>query len=284
MTNSAASPSSLSASTDFEYVRALVRRCAGIVIESGKEYLVEARLLPLARREGLDSIARLVAKLRAEPAGPLHSSVVEAMTINETLFFRDVHPFEALRAGVLPALRTGRATSRHLRIWSGACSTGQEPYSIAMLLREHAGQLAGWRIDLLATDLSHEVLGRARRGTYGQVEVNRGLPAPFLVKYFDRSGAHWQIKEEISGMVDFRELNLAATWPALAPFDVVFLRNVLIYFDVDTKKSILGRVRRILRPDGYLFLGAAETTMNLDDGFERVQIGNSGCYRLKPAP
>jgi len=267
---------------DFDYIRELVRRGSAIVLEPSKEYLVEARLVPLARSEGLTSIAELVARLRAEGEGDLYRKVVEAMTTNETLFFRDLHPFDALRTTVLPELEGRRAAERRLRIWSAACSTGQEPYTIAMLLRENFATLARWRIEILATDLSSVVLAKARDGRFGPIEVNRGLPLELRSKFFTQSGLDWKIKDEIRRMVDFQELNLAAPWPPLEPFDVVLLRNVLIYFDSETKKSILGRVRRVLRPDGYLFLGAAETTMNLDDGFERVQIGNAGGYRVKP--
>jgi chemotaxis protein methyltransferase CheR len=262
-------------------VRELVRRGSAIVLEATKEYLVEARLGPLARKEGLRSLSDLVARLREQPEGPLHRRVVEAMTTNETLFFRDVHPFEALHKNLLPELIGRRTTSRQLRIWSAACSTGQEPYTIAMMLREHFAELASWKIDILATDLSTEVLDKARKGTFGQIEVNRGLPARLMVKFFDQNGIDWQLKDEIRRMVEFRELNLAASWPPMAHFDVIFLRNVLIYFSSETKKAILARVRTLLRPDGFLFLGAAETTMNLDDAFERVQLGKAGCYRVK---
>lgn len=281
MTLLASAAAAAPSTSDFDYVRELVRKGAAIVLESTKEYLVEARLVPLARKEGFGSLAELVAKLRCEQESPLHRKVIDAMTTNETLFFRDIHPFELLRTTVLPELQASRAGTRQLRIWSAACSTGQEPYTIAMLLREHFPQLLDWRTEILATDLSTEVLEKARKGAFGQIEVNRGLPAKLMVKYFAQNGIDWQLKDEVRRMVDFRELNLAAPWPMLQPFDVIFLRNVLIYFDTDTKKSILARMRSLLRPDGYLFLGAAETTMNLDDAFERVQIGKSGAYRIK---
>lgn len=270
-----------SGNPDFDYIRELVRRGSAIVLEPTKEYLVEARLGPLARKEGLGSLADLVAQLRRESQGALHRKVIDAMTTNETLFFRDVHPFEALRKTVLPELIAARETTRHLRVWSAACSTGQEPYTIAMTMREHFPDLMRWRLDIFATDLSSEVLAKARAGAYGQIEMNRGLPAKLMVKYFTKQGVDWELNEDIRKMVEFREMNLAESWPAMQPYDVVFLRNVLIYFDVETKKSILRRVRQLLRPDGYLFLGAAETTMNLDDGFVRVQIEKSGAYRLR---
>jgi chemotaxis protein methyltransferase CheR len=282
MTTALATAQGAASSSDFDFVRDLVRRGSAIVLESTKEYLVEARLMPLARNEGLGSIADLVAKLRRGDAD-LTRKVIDAMTTNETLFFRDVHPFEAMRTNVLPELQQSRATTRKLRIWSAACSTGQEPYTIAMLLKEHVADLSGWSVDIVATDLCTEVLAKARSGNFGQIEVNRGLPAKLMVKYFTKQGVDWQLCDEIKRMVDFRQMNLAEKWPAMGQFDVVFLRNVLIYFDVETKKSILSRVRQLLRPDGYLFLGAAETTMNLDDGYERVQLGKSGCYRPRKA-
>ena len=270
------------AESDFDFVRSLVRRHSAIVLEATKEYLVEARLTPLARSEGLGSLADLVAKLRTGRDAALQRKVIDAMTTNETLFFRDVHPFEALRTSILPELLPQRAAVKQLRIWSAACSTGQEPYTIAMLLRESFPELASWRVEIVATDLSTDVLAKAREGVYGQIEVNRGLPAKLMVKYFKKQGVDWRIDDAIRAMVDFRELNLAERWPAMGPFDVVFLRNVLIYFDSETKKAILGRVRTVLKSDGCLFLGAAETTMNLDDGYERLQLGKSGCYRVKP--
>jgi chemotaxis protein methyltransferase CheR len=263
-----------------DFIRMLVRQHAGIVLEEEKAYLVETRLFALARREGFASAESLLEKFRAQPANCLQTKVIEALTTNETSFFRDVQPFEALRQVVLPQLLERRAKERQLFIWCGAASSGQEPYSLAMLLREHFPTLTTWNVRLLATDLSQEILERARRGVYSQVEVNRGLSAQLLVKYFDRRGLEWHIKDDIRRMVEYRQLNLIEPWQSLLNPDIVLMRNVLIYFDVDTKRTILGKVRRILRPDGYLFLGGAETTMNLDDAFERVALDRSGCYRL----
>jgi chemotaxis protein methyltransferase CheR len=267
---------------DFEYVRALVLKRSAIVLEDDKLYLAESRLTSLARREGIASIDALLVRLRAEPNNGLVVKVVEAMTTNETFFFRDVYPFEALRLHLLPELMRRRASERRLDIWCAAASTGQEPYSLVMLLREHFPELAGWTVRLLATDLSTEVLARAREGRYSQLEVNRGLPARLLVRYFRQQGAEWQIKDEIRKTVEFRPLNLIEPWPAMPAMDLVLMRNVLIYFDVDTKKQILSRVTRLLRPDGYLMLGGAETTLNLDDSFERVDFDRCGAYRLRP--
>lgn len=269
------------AETDFDYIRTLVRERSAIVLEAGKLYLVESRLTPLVRREGMTSLTELVSRLRRERFGGLHRKVVEAMTTNETSFFRDLHPFEALKSTILPDLIAKRKAARTLHIWCAACSSGQEPYSIAMLLHDSFPELTGWTVRILATDLSSAVLERARRGAYSQMEVNRGLPATFLVKYFERGGMEWRVSEAVRRLVSFQEMNLVESWPALPPADVVFLRNVLIYFDVDTKKNVLARARRVMRPDGYLFLGGAETTLNLDESFERVQLDKSGCYRMR---
>jgi chemotaxis protein methyltransferase CheR len=266
---------------DFEYVADLVRTEAAIVVEASKRYLVESRLAPVARRHGLDGVGALVARLRAQPRNGLHAEVVEAMTTNETSFFRDVNPFAAMEQEVLPELIRARGAQRQLSIWSAACSSGQEPYSLAMLIRHRFPQLSRWNVRIVASDLSAEMLGRAAAGRYSQMEVNRGLPAPLLVRYFRRDGQHWQIADEVRQMVEFRAMNLIQPWAPLPPLDVVFLRNVLIYFDVATKRQILAQVRRVLRPDGYLFLGAAETTLNVDDAFERVPIGPAVSYRLR---
>ena len=268
---------------DFETVRRLVKEHAAIVLEPGKVYLVETRLAPLARREGFVDLEDLVECLRATPFGPLHARVVDAMTTNETAFFRDLHPFEALRSRVLPDLVGRRAGEKRLQIWCAASSSGQEPYTVAMLLREHFPHLRDWQLGILATDLSEEMLARAREGRFTQLEVNRGLPASFLVKYFTKIGPEWELSEEVRGMVEFRTLNLVKPWPELPAVDVLFLRNVMIYFDLDTKREVLARIRRVLRPDGTLFLGAAETTLHADDAFERVPLERSWGYRQRSA-
>jgi chemotaxis protein methyltransferase CheR len=265
----------------FEYIRELVRARAGVLLEESKSYLAESRLIPVMRDEGCASLDDLARRLRAHGSIELHRRVVEAMVTTETSFFRDVHPFEALKRVVLPELIAARAGARALAVWDGACSSGQEAYSIAMLLAEQATALAGWSVRLLASDLSDAMLERVRQGRYGQLEVNRGLPAVLFARYFEKDGLGWRVKEPIRAMLDVRMLNLVQAWPALPSFDVVFLRNVLIYFDLDTRREVLGKVRRILRPDGYLFLGSAETTTNIDDTFERVAIGKTACYRLR---
>lgn len=270
-------------SRDFETVRCLVKEHAAIVLEAGKAYLVETRLAPLARSEGMESVEALVAALCASAFGPLHARVVDALTTNETSFFRDLHPFEALRKVILPELIRRRESQRKLNIWCGASSSGQEPYTIAMVLREHFPQLREWTVGLVATDVSDEMLTRARVGRFDQLEMNRGLPAPLLIKYFTKQGAQWQLQDEVRRMVEFRPLNLVKDWPGMPPADVIFLRNVMLYFDVETRRQVLGRIRQLLQPDGYLFLGAAETTLNADDAFERIAVERSWAYRLKQA-
>jgi len=267
--------------SEFEYVCDLVRQRSAIVLEPGKEYLVEARLIAVAYQKGFSSVQDLVARLRAQPFNGLHQRVVEAMATNETAFFRDVHPFEALKQAVLPELLAKRAAERTLHLWSSACSSGQEPYSIAMLVREHFPTLANWTLRFLASDISSDVLWRAGEGRYSQLEVNRGLPAALLQKYFREQGREWQISADVRRLVEFRQINLAEPWPALPTMDIIFMRNVLIYFDVETRKAILGKVRRLLKADGYLFLGSAETTLNLDDAFAPLPFDKAACYRLR---
>jgi chemotaxis protein methyltransferase CheR len=266
---------------DFQYISSVVHAESAIVLERGKEYLVESRLLPVAKESGHPTIADLIKQLRRSPMGPLRGQVIEAMTTNETSFFRDVHPFHALSDRVIPELLRARATERSLNVWCAASSSGQEPYSIAMLLKDTLIGQPGWRVRLLATDISQQMLDRTRDGLYSQLEVNRGLPAQRLVKHFTREGTQWRINDDLRRMIECHVLNLDGAWPTMPAMDVVFLRNVLIYFDIPTKQRILARVRSLLRPDGYLFLGGAETTLNLDAGFERVQIGNAPAYRVR---
>jgi chemotaxis protein methyltransferase CheR len=268
--------------SDFNYVSQLARSEAALVIETGKEYLVETRLSPLAQQEGFRSLAAFIHQLRTEvDVNSLHHKAIDALTTNETLFFRDFHPFEALRLSILPSVLEERAGARRLTIWSAACSTGQEPYSLAMLLLENFPQLAEWTVSILATDLSSTVLKLAREGSYSQFEVNRGLPASYLVKYFTKQEEKWCIKEEVKRMVEFRPMNLVQPWPVMPPLDLVFIRNVMIYFDVETKKTILEKIRNCLLPHGYLFLGTAETTTNLDPSYQPVTFGKAVVYRAQ---
>jgi chemotaxis protein methyltransferase CheR len=266
---------------EFEYLRNFLRSGAAIVLDADKEYLAESRLMPLLNSEGFASVHDLLQQMRLRPSGNLHARVLDAMTNNETWFFRDASPFEILEKCILPELVRTRATCRKLAIWSAACSSGQEVYSIAMLLRERFRDLLAWDLRLLATDISRAVLQRAERGRYGQMEVNRGLPAQMLGKYFEREGLEWLLSNDIRRMATFKHMNLAEPWPDLGLMDVIMLRNVLIYFDVGTKRQILERISRVLSPDGYLFLGCAETTLNLTDSFERVEFPNGSCYRLR---
>lgn len=268
---------------DFEYVRGLLQDSAAIVLDPGKEYLVETRLEPLARTEGFATLSSMVEALRTRPEKGLRQRVVDRMTTNETSFFRDLHPFEALKRTILPELIALRAATgeRALNIWCAACASGQEPYSIMMLIRETFPALADWNVRILATDLNAAMLDRARAGIYTQLEVNRGLPAMMLVKHFQKTGDQWRISDSIRRGVEFRELNLAREWPPMPRMDLVFLRNVMIYFHTDAKQKILAQLRSLLRPDGRLFLGAAETTYGLDDAYERVVFGPAAAYRLK---
>jgi chemotaxis protein methyltransferase CheR len=270
---------------DFDYIRQFARAEAAIVLEPGKEYLVETRLGPLASAAGFNTLGEFVDSLRRQPkANAAHAKVIDALTTNETLFFRDFHPFEALRRTILPGIIEQRANLKRLTIWSAACSTGQEPYSLAMLLLEHFPQLRGWNVSILATDLSPTVLKAAQAGIYSQFEVNRGLPASYLVKYFSKQEEKWHIKDEIKSMIDFRPMNLIQSWPVMPPLDLVFIRNVMIYFDVETKKTILKKIRNCLLPHGYLFLGTAETTANLDPGYQAVTHGRAVVYRPQAEP
>jgi chemotaxis protein methyltransferase CheR len=261
----------------FTFVADLVRQRSAIQLETGKEYLVESRLLPLAREAKLPTVDAYVRGLRGVPRQHEYDRVVEALTTNETSWFRDVTPFKALTDHVVPELLASRPGTSSLRVWSAACSTGQEAYTIGMSLLESAPNL---RVQMTATDLSEEVLAKGRSGRYSQLEVNRGLPAPMLVKHFTRVGTDWEISQRLRSMVTFSKHNLMHAPPAGGPFDVVFLRNVLIYFDLATKRDVLRRVQNVVRPGGFLFLGAAETTIGIDDGWERIPVGRSSVYRL----
>jgi len=265
---------------DYEFLRKLLKERSGLDLSSDKQYLVESRLNPLARRVGLSSIAELVAKIKSGTEA-LTSEVVEAMTTNETFFFRDRIPFDHLRQTVLPGLVQARANRRALRIWCAASSTGQEPYSIAMCIKEFA-PLARWRVEIVATDLSHGVLEKSKAGIFSQFEVQRGLPIQMLVKYFTQTGDLWQINADIRAMVQHRQLNLLQDFSHLGSFDVIFCRNVLIYFDQETKTAIFDRLARVLEPDGVLALGAAESVVGISDAF-KPDPQRRGLYRPNAA-
>jgi chemotaxis protein methyltransferase CheR len=264
---------------DYEYLRKLLKDRSGLDLSADKQYLVESRLVPLARRVGLLGIPELVLKMKAG-AEPLTADVVEAMTTNETFFFRDKIPFDHLRQTVLPELVQARASRRSLRIWCAASSTGQEPYSIAMCVKEFAG-LAGWRVEIVGTDLSQAVLEKSKAGVFSQFEVQRGLPIQMLVKYFTQVGELWQLNADIRAMVQHRQLNLLQDFSHLGTFDVIFCRNVLIYFDQDTKTGIFERLARLLEGDGVLALGAAESVVGISDVFKPYP-DRRGLYRVNP--
>jgi chemotaxis protein methyltransferase CheR len=252
---------------DYDYLRKFLKERSGLVLSPDKQYLVESRLAPVARKAGFANLSELVGKLRRADER-LAIDVVEAMTTNESFFFRDKIPFEHFRDTVMPALLAARAAQRRIRIWCAAASTGQEPYSLAISLKEMKDKLAGWRIEILGTDLSVEVLEKAKAGIYSQFEVQRGLPIQMLVKYFNQVGDTWQIAPEIRAMVQYRPLNLLGDFASLGSFDLVFCRNVLIYFDQGLKIDVLNRLARVIEQDGYLILGAAETVVGLTDVFK----------------
>lgn len=266
---------------DFAPLRRLILEHTGIVLDGDKDYLFESRLLAIVRREGCASYTELVERVTRGRDERLQRVVIEAMATNETTFFRDVSPFEALRATVLPELFARRGHGAPVTIWSAACSTGQEPHSLAMMLLEHFPEMVS-RVKIIATDFSHMALERARSGRYQQLEVNRGLPAALLVKHFHREGMEWHLSPIVRGMVEFRQLNLVEAWPTLPPMDIVLIRNVLIYFSMETKTSVLRRVCRALSPGGALFLGGAETILGMDLPLERDHAGRATFYRPSP--
>ena len=266
---------------EFSYIRKLVLDEAAIALEENKDYLVESRLLPVARDLGLTTIAQLVAKLRENGADRLRTKVVEAMTTNETSFFRDLHPFLTLKKEILPRIIEAKRSSKQLTIWCAASSSGQEPYTILLILKENFPELSQWKVRMICSDISEEMLARTKAGVFTQLEVNRGLPAPLLIKYFKQDATSWQVKEELRKMLEVRKINLAADWPVLPRCDLIFMRNVMIYFTNETKKDILNRVHNTLASDGYLFLGTTESTFNIDDRYERVQFDKTVCYQSK---
>jgi chemotaxis protein methyltransferase CheR len=268
---------------EYDYLRRLLRERSGLVLSHDKQYLVESRLMPVVRRSGLDSLSSLIHKIKRLDAEPLIVDVVEAMMTNETFFFRDRLPFDHLRDMIVPALIQARAVQKRIRIWCAAASSGQEPYSVAMVLKDMSASLAGWRIEILATDISAEVLEKAKAGLYSQFEVQRGLPIQLLIKHFTQVGDCWQLSPEIRSMVQFRPFNLLNDFGPLGTFDVVFCRNVLIYFDQDYKVIVLDRMARQIERDGYLVLGAAETVVGLSEQFKPYP-DRRGLYLPSPKP
>jgi len=264
---------------NYSFLQQHVYRTSGIVLDENKHYLLEARLIPIVRRENLKTINDLCALIRATRSGKVSQDVVEAMTTNETLFFRDMVPFKVLRSTLLPSLVVARKATRRISFWSAASSSGQEAYSLAMMLCEMG--LEDWNVDILGTDLNEKMVERACRGSFAQIEVNRGLPATHLVKYFDRHDLEWHVKPILRRMVRFEKFDLRDSMRSMSSCDFVLCRNVLIYFDMETKRQILREIAKTLAPGGYLLLGAAETTMNLSDDFERNAIEGASFYRKK---
>jgi len=263
---------------DFEFLSRTVRERSGLQLTQDKSYLLESRLLPVARRFGAKTLDEFVVSVRRQGDPERLNAITEAMTTNETLFFRDAKPFEQFKRVVLPALLEARAATRAIRIWCAASSSGQEPYSLAMMIKEEGAKLAGWRFDILATDLSQEMIERARAGAYSQFEVQRGLPIQLLMKYFRQDDEHWQLDDAIRTMVQYRVFNLLDDPRSLGAFDVVFCRNVLIYFDQPTKARVLERIATLLPRDGVLYLGGAETVLGITDRFEPLP-NERGIYR-----
>lgn len=263
---------------DYAFFRGLLRDRAAIILEESRDYLIDSRLNALARSEGIDTVRELIDRIRRQPRGPLEAKAVEAMTINETSFFRDIHPFQSLANHVLPELfRANPATPVH--VWCAASSSGQEPYSLAMTVLENFPEKRDL-VRITATDLSPKMVQRTQNGRFSQLEINRGLPAKMLVRYFDRDGAAWVAKPELRSMIRAQQLNLIEPWAGLGRFDLVMMRNVLIYFTVETKQQILAKVRRdVLKPHGMLLLGGSETTLNIDSNFSLRKFDRTIFYQ-----
>ncbi len=264
---------------EFQFLQELLHKQSAIVLSDDKHYLVEARLAPIARDLGLESAEDVVREVRRTGNRALQDRLVEAMTTNETSWFRDVHPFNALRDAVLPELIEKNRSARSLAIWSAASSTGQELYSVALLLDAHFPEVEFWKLDLVGTDLNRAVVERAAAGSFSGLEINRGLPATMIARYFTRDGANFVIHDKMRSRVRFQTLNLAGLWAGLPRFDLILLRNVLIYFDLATKRQILEAASRQLAPEGYLSLGGAESPIGIVDRFEAVRVGGATFYR-----
>lgn len=264
----------------FDFIRKFINEQTGIVLDSGKEYLVESRLMPIAKELGFELLDPLINEIMKQFPNPLKLKIIDALTTNETLFFRDINSFDVLKNHVLPELISRKQKEKKLGIWCAAASSGQEPYTIAMILKEMSVMLRGWSIQFIASDISESMLERAKNGVYNQFEINRGLPTQFLIKYFEKSGANWQIKKEIRDMVEFKKINLMNPW-SFSTIDIVFIRNVLIYFGLETKKDIFKRLEKVLNPEGYFFLGGSETLLGINSEFERISLNKAPCYQFK---
>ncbi|HYG87593.1 MAG TPA: protein-glutamate O-methyltransferase [Azospirillum sp.] len=268
---------------DFDMFATLLKQRSGLVLTKDKAYLLESRLMPVARKWNMKGLDELASTIRTRKDEALLRDITEAMTTNESSFFRDQKPFDQFKQIVLPRLLETRAAKRSIRIWSAACSSGQEAYSLAMLLNEDAARLSGWHIEIVGTDISTEMVERSKAGIYTQFEVQRGLPIQMLVKHFKQQGDKWQIGPKLRQMVTFKEWNLLGDLGALGQFDVVFCRNVLIYFDQPTKAKVLESIARQMPPDGVLYLGGAETVLGITDCFKPVD-GQRGLYTLSGGP
>lgn len=276
--------------SDYDFFSRFLKQKSGLVLSEDKHYLLESRLMPLLRKFDLADFSKLASVLRDGSSPTITAAVVEAMTTNETLFFRDKAPFEDFIRTMLPTLCAARPPGHRLRIWCAAASTGQEPYSLAILLLENMGIIGRREIEIIGTDLSNEVLDRARAGRYNQFEVQRGMGVQMLLKYFTKVGELWEVKESVRKMVQFKKFNLLESYAGLGTFDIVFCRNVLIYFDAPTKTDILSRIARVLTPDGYLVLGAAETVIGVGDAFKPLPqhrctyVPNVAAVESRPKP
>lgn len=266
---------------DFQFVADIVAHDAGIVLEEKKAYLVDARLSKLAREEGVATPTDVIAKLRKTPTSDLRRKIIDAMTTNETFFFRDTGLFDGLRTSIMPKLLAQRAKTKTLTVWCAACSTGQEPYSIAMTLHKNFAELSGWRVKIIASDISQTVLKTARSGIYNQIDVNRGLPKDMLDRYFAQQGQQWLVKDDLKKWIEFRQVNLKEPFSGVSGIDMIFVRNVLYYFSQDTKVDILNRMAKLLPTDGLLFLGGTESVTGVTDALERVQFGTAIAYVTK---
>ncbi|MDR3515623.1 MAG: protein-glutamate O-methyltransferase [Azospirillaceae bacterium] len=267
---------------DFDMFSALLKQRSGLVLSRDKAYLLESRLMPVARKWNIKGLDELATTIRTRRDEALLRDITEAMTTNESSFFRDQKPFDQFRQVVLPALLQSRQARKHIRIWSAACSSGQEAYSLLMVLGDEAAKLHGWRVEIIGTDISGEMVEKARAGLYSQFEVQRGLPITYLIKYFKQIGDKWQIDDKLRQMISFREFNLLSDLSGLGQFDVIFCRNVLIYFDQPTKTQVLENMVRLLPSDGILYLGGAETVLGITDCFKPME-NQRGLYVLNTA-
>ena len=264
---------------DFQFMATLLKQRSGLILNEDKAYLLESRLMPVARARGIKGVDELITEIRSTKKEDLIVEVTEAMTTNESFFFRDIKPFDLFKDHVLPHIMQKCAAQKRFRIWCAAASNGQEPYSLAMILKEEGAKMAGWSYEIVGTDLSRQVLNKAEKGLYSQFEVQRGLPITMLVKYFEKQDDQWQLKPEIRNMVKYRYFNLLDDLSPLGKFDIVFCRNVLIYFDQPTKGKVLEGISKLMPDYGMLFLGGAETVLGVSDKFKPVK-DQRGVYEL----